>query len=174
MSVNSIAVLEIYSPRDKSNLKDTVHRTDFEKCIAPIIARLDAPIKKAIANARVSISDVDTVEMIGGSTRIPIVKEALAKFFGGSLDGENKLSTTLKQDKEVVLGCTIQCELLIKHDSGAVISDWNAFPVEIILDKCDKTFNHTPLVEFYVADYFPMKKVKTQLIVDYTIKSNPP
>jgi heat shock protein 4 len=63
-------------------------------------------------NANVSIIDVDAVEMIGGRTRIPLIKSVLAKFFGGSLDGENKLSTTLNQDEALARGCALQCAIL--------------------------------------------------------------
>jgi heat shock protein 4 len=71
-----------------------------------------APLQLMLDNANVSIIDVDAVEMIGGRTRIPLIKSVLAKFFGGSLDGENKLSTTLNQDEALARGCALQCAIL--------------------------------------------------------------
>ena len=95
--------------------------------------------------------------MIGGSTRIPLVKDHLAKFFGGSLDGENKLSTTLNQDEAVSRGCALQCAILspvFKVRDFSVV-DWNAFPVQMCWDNIqpvdgkDKT----------VMDVFPVDNV---------------
>jgi molecular chaperone DnaK (HSP70) len=105
-------VLNIECLLDDKDVRATVNREEFEEMMAPLVAKLTAPLQMMLDNANVSIADVDAVEMIGGSTRIPLIKSVLAKFFGGSLEGENKLSTTLNQDEAVARGCALQCAIL--------------------------------------------------------------
>jgi heat shock protein 4 len=112
LSANANTVLNIECLLDDKDVRATVNREEFEELMAPLVNKLTAPLQLMLDNANVSIKDVDAVEMIGGSTRIPLIKSVLAKFFGGSLDGENKLSTTLNQDEAVARGCALQCAIL--------------------------------------------------------------
>ncbi|KAI8848590.1 heat shock protein 70 family [Chytridium lagenaria] len=113
-----------------------VQRSDYMEWVQPLMSKLQAPVEEALAAADLKPSDIDFVELIGGSTRVPAVKEFLAQFFGGSLDGENKLSTTLNQDEAVARGCALQCAIVspafkVRDFS---VQDWNGYPIYLSWD----------------------------------------
>ena len=57
-------------------------RSEFERLVADLVDRTIEPCKSALKNAGLSTSDIDEVIMVGGSTRIPAVQDAVKKFFG--------------------------------------------------------------------------------------------
>ncbi|RKO86845.1 Hsp70 protein-domain-containing protein [Blyttiomyces helicus] len=135
LSANAKTVLNVECLLDDKDVRAEVDRAEFEELIAPLVARLTGPLEKALAAAEVTADEVDFVEMIGGSTRIPAVKETLAKFFGGNLD-ENKLSTTLNQDEAVSRGCALQCAILspVFKVRDFSTQEWNNYPIELAWD----------------------------------------
>jgi molecular chaperone DnaK len=62
------------------------------------------PCKTALANAGMSTSDIDEIILVGGSTRIPAIQEAVEKFFG------KKPSKGVNPDEVVAIGAAIQGE----------------------------------------------------------------
>ena len=60
----------------------TLTRAEFDKITADLVDRAMQPTRKALADAGVSINDIDKVLLVGGSTRIPAVQEAVKKFIG--------------------------------------------------------------------------------------------
>ncbi len=60
----------------------TLTRAEFDKLTADLVERAMVPTKKALADAGLSISEIDKVLLVGGSTRIPAVQEAVRKFIG--------------------------------------------------------------------------------------------
>lgn len=121
---------------DDKDVRADIKREEFEELLAPLLARLQAPLQQVLDVANLTIKDVDAVELIGGSTRIPIIKETLAKFFGGSIDGENKLSTTLNQDEAVARGCALQCAIIspVFKVRDFEVVDYNSYPVVLSWD----------------------------------------
>jgi molecular chaperone DnaK (HSP70) len=69
--------------------------------IAPMVARLESPMARALEISGISKEDIESVEIIGGTTRIPAVKQAIGTFFG------KESSTTLNQDECVAKGCAL-------------------------------------------------------------------
>src|SRR6185437_2386860 len=59
-----------------------ITRAEFEEMIAPIIARTMAPVKMALADAKMQPSEMDEVVLVGGSTRIPLVRRTVGDYFG--------------------------------------------------------------------------------------------
>jgi heat shock protein 4 len=135
LSANAVTVLNVECLMDDKDVSSQVQRQDFEEWIAPLVTRLTAPLQSALEAAGVSVEDIDAVELIGGSTRIPIVKETLAKFFGGDLEN-NKLSTTLNQDEAVSRGCALQCAILspVFKVRDFSVQDFNAYPIQLSWD----------------------------------------
>jgi heat shock protein 4 len=103
---------------------------------APVFEKLTSPLKDALAKAGLTVDQIDSVELIGGTTRIPKVKETLAEFFGGKIDGPNKLATTLNQDEAVARGCAFQCAMLspVFRVREFNVQDINNHPIEITWD----------------------------------------
>ena len=60
----------------------TLTRSKFEQLIDDLVKRTIEPCRTALRNAGLSTSDIDEIILVGGSTRIPAVQEAVEKFFG--------------------------------------------------------------------------------------------
>ncbi|KAL2915324.1 adenyl-nucleotide exchange factor sse1 [Polyrhizophydium stewartii] len=136
LSANPFTMLNVESLLDDKDVSGTIKRAEFEEWVAPLVQRLTGPLEEALRAAGVTPDEVDFVELVGGSTRVPIVKETLAKFFGGSLDGSNKLATTLNQDEAVARGCALQCAILspVFKVRDFSTQEWNGYPIELSWD----------------------------------------
>ena len=84
------------------HLVRTMTRSKFEALIDDLVKRTIAPCKKALKNADLSIADIDEIVLVGGSTRIPAVQEAVEKFFSKTP------SKGVNPDEVVALGAAIQ------------------------------------------------------------------
>jgi molecular chaperone DnaK len=84
------------------HLVRSLTKAKFEQLIDDLIKRTIAPCKKALKNADLSISDIDEIVLVGGSTRIPAVQEAVEKFF------KKSPSKGVNPDEVVALGAAIQ------------------------------------------------------------------
>ncbi|KAI8804205.1 heat shock protein 70 family [Cladochytrium replicatum] len=137
LSANPITMLNVESLMDDKDVSAEVHRSHFLELAQSLVGRLIPPLEQALAAAGVTPDEVDFVELVGGSTRVQAVKETLAKFFGGSLDGAHKLSTTLNQDEAVARGCALQCAIIspVFKVRDFSVTDWNSYPVELEWDS---------------------------------------
>jgi Fe-S protein assembly chaperone HscA len=81
-------------------------RVEFEELIRPIVARTMAPVKMALADAKLSPAEMDEVVLVGGSTRIPLVRRTVGEFFGRAPHCE------LNPDEVVALGAAVQADIL--------------------------------------------------------------
>ncbi len=84
------------------HLVRTLSRAKFEQLIDDLIKRTIEPCATALKNADLSISDIDEIVLVGGSTRIPAVQEAVEKFF------KKTPSKGVNPDEVVALGAAIQ------------------------------------------------------------------
>jgi Fe-S protein assembly chaperone HscA len=84
----------------------TFRRVEFEELIRPIVARTMAPVKMALADAKLSPAEMDEVVLVGGSTRIPLVRRTVGEFFGRAPHCE------LNPDEVVALGAAVQADIL--------------------------------------------------------------
>ena len=80
----------------------TLTRAEFDRLTADLVERAMVPTKKALSDAGLSISEIDKVLLVGGSTRIPAVQEALRKFIG------KEPFKGINPDECVALGAAIQ------------------------------------------------------------------
>jgi len=77
-------------------------RVEFEKRAAALWPRLQPPLEALLAQANMTKDDVHRIEVVGGATRIPRVKEVASEFFG-----KNQLSASLNGDEAAALGATL-------------------------------------------------------------------
>jgi molecular chaperone DnaK len=84
------------------HLVRSLSKAKFEQLIDDLVKRTIAPCSKALKNAGLTTADIDEVILVGGSTRIPAVQEAVEKFFGKSP------SKGVNPDEVVALGAAIQ------------------------------------------------------------------
>ncbi|HEV2290068.1 MAG TPA: Fe-S protein assembly chaperone HscA [Candidatus Acidoferrales bacterium] len=83
-----------------------ITREEFDKLIQPIVARTMAPVKMALADAKLKPSEIDEVVLVGGSTRIPLVRKTVGDYFGRAPHCE------LNPDEVVALGAAVQANIL--------------------------------------------------------------
>ena len=84
------------------HLVRTLSKSKFEQLIDDLIKRTIEPCKTALKNADLSTSEIDEIILVGGSTRIPAIQEAVEKFFGKAP------SKGVNPDEVVSLGAAIQ------------------------------------------------------------------
>ncbi|TYP96461.1 molecular chaperone DnaK [Tenacibaculum adriaticum] len=99
------------------HLVRTLSRAKFEQLIDDLVKRTIEPCQTALKNAGLSISDIDEIILVGGSTRIPAVQEAVEKFFGKSP------SKGVNPDEVVALGAAIQGGVLTGDVKDVLLLD---------------------------------------------------
>ncbi|CAJ1073688.1 heat shock 70 kDa protein 4L isoform X1 [Xyrichtys novacula] len=107
MSANSSDLpLNIECFMNDIDVTSRMNRTQFEEMCAQYLMRVEMPLKTALEQSKLSKDDIYAVEIIGGATRSPAIKERICKFFG------KDVSTTLNADEAVARGCALQCAIL--------------------------------------------------------------
>ncbi len=99
------------------HLVRTLSRSKFEQLIGDLVKRTIAPCEKALKSAGLSKNDIDEVILVGGSTRIPAVQEAVEKFFG------KKPSKGVNPDEVVAVGAAIQGGVLTGDVKDVLLLD---------------------------------------------------
>ena len=92
---------------DDLDFNTMLKATDYEAMSAPLIDRLEGPIKKTLAEAKLTSADLASVEIVGGSTRIGFLKKKLKEILG-----VETLSTTMNADEAVSRGAALQSAIL--------------------------------------------------------------
>ncbi|XP_048189495.1 heat shock 70 kDa protein 4L isoform X1 [Perognathus longimembris pacificus] len=88
------------------DVSSKMNRAQFEQLCASLFARVEPPLKAVMEQANLQCEDISSIEIVGGATRIPAVKEQITKFF------LKDISTTLNADEAVARGCALQCAIL--------------------------------------------------------------
>jgi len=99
------------------HLVRTLQRSKFEQLISDIVEKTIAPCRSALKNAGLSTSDIDEVILVGGSTRIPIIQDAVKKFFG------KDASKGVNPDEVVAIGAAIQGGVLTGEVKDVLLLD---------------------------------------------------
>ena len=99
------------------HLVRTLTKAKFEQLIDDLVKRTIAPCKAALKAADLSTSDIDEIILVGGSTRIPAVQEAVEKFFG------KKPSKGVNPDEVVAVGAAIQGGVLTGDVKDVLLLD---------------------------------------------------
>jgi len=107
LSVRDHALLEMYSPAEPGGgYKREITRDEFDSLITDLVERTLGPCKQALKDANLNPDQIDEVVMVGGSTRIPLVRSKVKELF------EREPHIELNPDEVVALGAAIQADVL--------------------------------------------------------------
>ena len=95
----------------------TVNKDAVDAAIQPIIQKTIDLTINALKDAELKTQDIDDIIMVGGSTRIPAVKDAVSKFFG------KKVNDSIDPDQVVALGAAVQADILAGNQSNLLLLD---------------------------------------------------
>jgi molecular chaperone DnaK (HSP70) len=102
---------------DREPIDVRITRAEFEAMIAPLVERTIACVHRAIADAKLTADDIDDVVLVGGSTRIPLVRRRLEQDLGRAPH------TGVDPDLAVALGAAIQADVLAGNDKSLLLLD---------------------------------------------------
>jgi len=94
-----------------------ITRAEFEHMIRPLVDRTLAPCRQALADAGLEPKDIDEAVLVGGSTRIPLVRRLVEELFGRAPHSE------LNPDEVVALGAAIQADILVSGRREMLLLD---------------------------------------------------
>ncbi|MEO7309566.1 MAG: Fe-S protein assembly chaperone HscA [Chitinophagaceae bacterium] len=95
----------------------TLTRVDFERLINPLIEKTIECCRAALKDAALVKENIDAIVMVGGSTRVPAVKNAVAGFFG------KPVNDSVNPDEVVALGAAIQADILAGNNKEFLLLD---------------------------------------------------
>jgi molecular chaperone DnaK len=99
------------------HLVKKLSRSKFEQLIDDLVQRTLEPCRKAVADAGITVNDIDEVILVGGSTRVPRIQEVVEKFFG------KKPSKGVNPDEVVAVGAAIQGGVLTGEVKDVLLLD---------------------------------------------------
>ncbi|PKY08816.1 Hsp70 chaperone Hsp88 [Aspergillus campestris IBT 28561] len=159
LSANPAAPMSIESLMDDVDVRSIVKREELEIMVKPLLERVTDPIQEALAEAKLKPEDIDFVEMVGGCTRVPAIKDAIAEFFGGKT-----LSFTLNQDEAIARGAAFSCAILspVFRVRDFAVHDIVNYPIEFTWEQsADIPDEDTSLTVFNRGNVMPSTKILT-------------
>ena len=99
------------------HLVRTLTKSKFEQLVDKLVERTIEPCKKALINANLTVGEIDEIILVGGTTRIPAIQDAVKKFFG------KEPSKGVNPDEVVALGAAIQGGVLAGDVKDVLLLD---------------------------------------------------
>jgi len=131
------ARISLESLMDDHDFSCTLTDVEYESLCAPLLARLAAPIERALAEANLKSKDLNCVEIVGGGSRVGCLKRTLATILGlKQSDINNGLSTTMNSDESVARGAALQSAILSPRFKVLPyeIIEYQPYPVKVSWD----------------------------------------
>jgi Fe-S protein assembly chaperone HscA len=115
-SVDAITISITFADHDVTFTRPLT-RTELEEIAMPIVGRTIDPCRNALRDAGLAPADIDAVVLVGGSTRMPLVKNTVAEIFG------QEPFDSLNPDEVVALGAAIQADVLSGNRRDTLLLD---------------------------------------------------
>ncbi|KAH0538789.1 Heat shock protein hsp88 [Glutinoglossum americanum] len=158
LSANASAPLNIESLVNDVDVHSFLKREELEELVQPLLDRATIPLEQALADAKLGVDDIDVIELVGGCTRVPSLKERIGQFFGKTL------SFTLNQDEAVARGCAFACAILspVFRVRDFTVHDIVSYPIEFTWEQSpDIPDEDTSLTVFNKGNTMPSTKILT-------------
>ncbi|MFH4978959.1 hypothetical protein AB6A40_005668 [Gnathostoma spinigerum] len=157
MSANSTKIpINVECLMNDIDVTGQMERSEFEELAAPLFEKLRAMLKNLLADCGVKPEEIHSVEIVGGSSRIPAVKKVIAEVFG------KDPMTTMNQDEAIARGAAMECAILspsfrVKEFS---IKDSQPYCVKLTWESINGGEGGDSTV-FVERDEFPFSKMIT-------------
>ncbi|HZM95992.1 MAG TPA: Fe-S protein assembly chaperone HscA [Vicinamibacterales bacterium] len=102
---------------DALGYRRKITRAEFEQLIRALVERTIQPVRQALADAGLEPSEVDEAVLVGGSTRVPLVRRLVSELFGRTPHSE------LNPDEVVALGAAVQADILVSGRREMLLLD---------------------------------------------------
>lgn len=158
LSANALAPLNVENLMEDIDASSQLKREDFEQLISPLLQRVTVPLESALAQSGLTKDQIHSIEMVGGSSRVPALKDSISAFFG------KQLSFTSNQDEAVARGCTLSCAILspVFKVREFSVHDATPYSIKVTWDKAaDVPDEDTELVVFQPNNPIPSTKILT-------------
>jgi len=158
LSANAVAPINIESLMNDVDVRGTLKREELEDLVKPLLERATAPLEQALSDAKLKPEDIDFVELVGGGSRVPALKNAIQTFFG------KQLSFTLNADEAIARGCAFSCAILspVLRVRDFSVQDIVNYPIEFAWEKSpDIPDEDTNLTVFNRGNAMPSTKILT-------------
>jgi molecular chaperone HscA len=94
-----------------------ISRNEFEGLVKPLIDKTIIACRNALKDAGLAIDEIEEIIMVGGSTRVPVVKRSVGEFFG------KEVNITMNPDEVVALGAALQADILAGNNRDFLLLD---------------------------------------------------
>lgn len=158
LSANQQGPLNIESLMNDVDVRAMITRQEFEALVEPLFNRVGTILEQALAEAKLNKEDIDIIEVVGGGSRVPAIKERITAFFG------KQLSFTLNQDEAIARGCAFSCAILspVFKVRDFAVQDIISYPIEFAWEKdADIPDEDTSLTVFNKGNVMPSTKILT-------------
>lgn len=157
LSANAQAPLNVESIMNDIDASSSLTREEFEKLIQSLLDRTTQPLEAALKQAGLAAAEVDFVELLGGSCRVPGIRSRIQQFF------DKPLSATLNSEEAIARGATFICATLSPGFRVREMETLDVCPyaVEIAWERApeDAADEGTSLVMFPHGNSFPSAKI---------------
>lgn len=157
LSANLKTAVHVESIAEDQDFATDYTREAFESLIPDLLKRVEEVVLATIKGSGVSADDIHSVELIGGSVRIPAVKERIAAVFNMRLEP----GSTMNQDEAVARGCALQAAMLSPTFKSRPYSITDAVvqPVQMAWDPTPQEPEDTDAIVFPANNALPSTKL---------------
>ena len=164
LSFRKSVSLDVVYLFDGINYESTITRSRFEELNSDLFSRVLKPIQSVIEDSKIQKSDISEIVLVGGSTRIPKVREIISSYFEGI-----ELKKTINPDEAVAYGAAIQASIYSEDNNNIFISD--VIPLSLgtsvkggIMSTIIKRNTKIPVRK--TQTYYTVKDNQTSILVD--------